>query len=244
MSAPADALYTTLYEGLRAVATPAQKASAEAYFKGALPFLGVKGPDVDAVFKASRGARAKLTPPARLSLALRLIDSDPAELRHLGVLLLHADRKILPAGWLAPIEGLLDRRCTNWGTADAFAGRVLRFRLPDDADRARITAWSAAESPWRRRMACVAFVNEAHKGLYGAEIDVVVRGALALDHRFSQLGAGWLLRNRWLAAPAEVEALLLAERGRMRREALRYAIEKMPSALQQDFLRDVTKLRD
>jgi len=244
VSAPADALYTQLYEGLQAVATPAQRASAEAYFKGAIPFLGVKGPDVDAVFKASRPARAKVEPGARFALAIRLLDSDPAELRQLAVLLLHADRKVLPAGWLAPIEGLLDRRCTNWGTADAFAGRVLRYRLPDDADRERITAWSSSESPWRRRMACVAFVNEAHKGLYGAEIGVVVRGALQLDHRFSQLGAGWLLRNRWLAAPAEVEAFLLAERGRMRREALRYAIEKMPSALQRDFLQDVTKLRD
>jgi 3-methyladenine DNA glycosylase AlkD len=241
MSAAEDALYTQLCEGLLAVATPAQKAPAEAYFKGAVPFLGVKGPDVDAVFKASRPARSALEPGTRLALALRLLEQEPAELRHLGVLLLHADRKLLPPGWLQPIEGLIDRRCTNWGTADAFAGRVLRYRLPDDADRGRITAWSSAESPWRRRMACVAFVNEAHKGLYGAEIGVVVRGALQLDHRFSQLGAGWLLRNRWLAAPAEVEAFLWAERGRMRREALRYAIEKMPVALQQTYL---TKLRD
>jgi len=67
-----------------------------------------------------------------------------------------------------------------------------------------------------------------------------VRGALALDHRFSQLGAGWVLRERWLAAPAEVEAFLSVQGPLMRREALRYAIEKMPPALQQRFLRPLS----
>lgn len=232
MTGPASEVYTALVDALTLRATAEQKASAEAYFKGAVPFLGVKMPVVDEVFKASRAARAALTLPERLSLARELFDQDPFELRHLGILTLAADVKRLPDGWLADLEPLLDRRCTNWGTADAFAGRVLRNRLGDDADRARIVGWATTQSPWRRRMACVTFVNEAHKGVHAEEIRAVVAGALAIDHRFSQLGAGWLLRNRWLAAPAEVEAFLRAERGRMRREALRYAIEKMPKGLQ------------
>lgn len=236
MTGPARELYAALIEELTTRATAEQKASAEAYFKGAVPFLGVKMPVVDEVFKAAKVQRAALTLDERLSLARTLFDQDPFEVRHLGILMLAADVKRLPDGWLVDLEPLLERRCTNWGTADAFAGRVLRYRLTQDRDRARITGWSRAESPWLRRMACVTFVNEAHKGVHADEIRAVVAGALALDHRFSQLGAGWLLRNRWLAAPAEVEAFLLANRGRMRREALRYAVEKMPKGLQGELL--------
>ncbi len=112
----------------------------------------------------------------------------------------------------------------------------MRFRLPDDGDRAELVSWAGAESPWLRRIACVAFVNQARKGLYADDIHAVVRGALALDHRFSQLGAGWLLRERWRAAPEEVEAFLRASGPAMRREAVRYAVEKMPAALRSELM--------
>jgi 3-methyladenine DNA glycosylase AlkD len=218
-----------LADALAPPATPAQKTAAEAYFKGAVPFLGVKGPAVDGVARAARPAFRALAAPDRLALALALLDEPPFELRHLGVLFLHHERRVLPAGWLAGAEPVLRRRATNWGTADDMAGKVLRYRVEDAADRAFVVGWAAADSPWLRRMACVSFLAAARRGAHAAEIDTVVRGALALDHRFAQLGAGWLLRERWLAAPAEVEAFLEGARGRMRREALRYALEKMPA---------------
>lgn len=220
---------TTLRARLAPLATPEQKASAEAYFKGVVPFLGLKLPLLDGVFKELRPALDALPAARRLSLAEALLDEEEFELRQLGVLVLHRDVKRLPAGWLPGFEPVLLRRATNWGTADSFAGRVLRFRLPEAEDRAHLVGWAAHPSPWLRRMACVAFVNEARKGLYAEEIRAEVDGALALDHRFAQLGAGWLLRERWLAAPAEVEAFLTRQGPRMRREALRYAIEKMPA---------------
>lgn len=226
----------TLRLALEALASPGQRAQAEAYFKGALSFLGARGPDVDAVFKEARPALLAMPVPDRFALAIELLDQEPAELRHLGVLLLSLDRKLLPPDWLSPLAPLLRRRATNWGTADAFAGRVLRFRLPVDADRRQVVAWAQDASPWLRRIAAVCFVNEAREGLYAEDIAAVVAGALALDHRFSQLGAGWLLRERWRADPLGVEAFLRREGWRMQREAVRYAVEKMPAALRQDLM--------
>ncbi len=221
---------------LEALATPQQKAGAEAYFKGVLPFLGVKGPAVDALVKELRPRLLALSESERFDLALACLDSDPAELRHVGVMILHREGKRLPADLLDRLRPVLERRATNWGTADDVAGKVLRYRLPVEADRARLLDWSRSDSPWLRRLACVAFVNEAHKGLYAEEIRAVVAGALALDHRFSQLGAGWLLRERWRAAPEEVERFLLEQGPRMQREAVRYAIEKMPPARRAELL--------
>lgn len=226
----------TLTARLLALASPLQKAQAEAYFKGAVPFLGVKGPAVDAVFKAARPELAAMGVPARFELALLLFDAEPAEVRHLGVLLLNLEQRRLPADWMQRCQPLVERRATNWGTADAWAGRVMRYRLPNEDDRRRLVEWSTCANPWLRRIACVAFVNEARKGHYADEIRVVVEGALGLDHRFAQLGAGWLLRERWLAAPEEVESFLRSEGRRMHREAVRYAVEKMPPGLRADLM--------
>ncbi len=225
-----------LAAGLGAIATPEQKRQAEAYFKGALPFLGVKGPALDAFFKSRLPELAAMTPAERFELCRACLAEEAAELRHFGVLTLQREVKRLPAGWLATLRPVLELRATNWGTADAFSGRVLRYRLPDPADRTAVVAWSAAASPWLRRMACVAFVNEARKGVYAEEIRVVVPAALALDHRFAQLGAGWLLRERWLAAPAEVEGFLREHGRAMQREAVRYAVEKMPAPLRAEIM--------
>lgn len=226
----------SIEQRLRARASPAQKAGAEAYFKGAVPFLGVKSPDVLAVFRELQPALDGLDGEARLSLSLALLDQEWAELRHFGVLTLHRSRKKLPADWLLRAEPILVRRATNWGTADAFAMKVLRYRMPVAEDKARVLTWANAESPWLRRMACVAFEAEARKGKYADEIRVVVAGALGLPHRFSQLGAGWLLRERWRAAPEDVEAFLLRNGAKMQREAVRYAVERIPAERRQALL--------
>lgn len=225
-----------LRAALEARATETKKSAAEAYFKGAVPFLGVKGPELDALFAATRPALDTLAAPARYALAVALLEQEAAELRHLGILTLHREVKRLPAGWLEGLRPLVERRATNWGTADAFAGRVVRYRLPDGTVRDELLRWSTADSPWLRRIACVAFVNEARKGLYPDDIRQVVPAALGLDHRFAQLGAGWLLRERWLAAPEEVEAFLRAHGPAMHREAVRYAVEKMPPTLRGELL--------
>jgi 3-methyladenine DNA glycosylase AlkD len=222
---------------LQKVATPAQKASAEAYFKGAVPFIGATGPKVDAVFKAAIPPLKLCSEAERFTAGKALLGEEYFELRNLGIMVLNRDVKKLPQNWFESLEPVVEQRCTNWGTADNFSGRVLRHRLPIEADRKRLMAWASDTNPWKRRMTCVAFVNEAKKGIYSEEIWIAAHGALALDHRFSQLGAGWLLRERWLAAPEEVETFLKANKGKMRREALRYAIEKMPKNKQLELLK-------
>ncbi len=92
---------------LDALATPEQKANAEASFKGVLPFLGVKGPELDACFKAHAGQLAAMTPADRFAFALAALDQEPAELRHVGILTLSRDVKRLPAGWLQALRPLL-----------------------------------------------------------------------------------------------------------------------------------------
>lgn len=229
-------LAAALRAALVAGGDPATAAAQAAYLKGKLQHHGWKGPAVEALFKAQLPALQALPPAAQVDLGHTLLDSPWAEEQMLGLLLLKRARRALPAETVAWIEPLFDRQVNNWATCDGICGRLLRGRLPHPAERARLATWSASPNPWRRRAACVAYVNEARKGLYADEIRAAVPAALALDDRFAQLGAGWLLRERSLAAQDEVVAFLQERRGTLRREALRYAIEKMPPALQAHLL--------
>jgi 3-methyladenine DNA glycosylase AlkD len=224
-----------LRERLAQGADPQQAAAQRDYHKGAMEHLGWRGPALKAV-QSQLVTQLKQSPEEALELGWALVDSPVAEEQSLGMALLERFRKHLPAQTVAQIEPIFDRRVQGWATCDGICGRVLRWRLSRPPERARISGWARHESPWRRRAACVAFVNEARHGLYSTEVREVVEGALALDHRFAQLGAGWLLRERWLAAPAEVTLFLERRGSQMRREALRYAVEKMPAGQQRRLL--------
>lgn len=228
---------------LRAGRDPDVAAGQTAYLKGLVRFYGWKGPRVAALSRAEQTVTKGWAPAQRIDLGLRLLDSEWGEEQQLGLLILYRHRQSAPTDLTLRLEPIFDRRATNWATCDAICGRVLRHRLPQAADRARLLRWSESANTWRRRAACVAYVNEARKGLYAEEIRLVVPQALAIDERFVQLGAGWLLRERWLAAPDEVVAFLRAQGGEMRREALRYAIEKMPPEQREALLRETGPAR-
>ncbi len=113
------------------------------------------------------------------------------------------------------------------------SGRLLRPLVAADPRACRrIVGWSRARSTWRQRAAAVAFVSLAHRGQHDREILTVCPRIVRTDERFVQLGMGWVLRELWRASPDAVVAFLGTHRARIRREALRYAVEKMPPALQ------------
>jgi 3-methyladenine DNA glycosylase AlkD len=100
----------------------------------------------------------------------------------------------------------------------------------------------AESKVWKQRLACVSFVNMVTKpplaALYGDSVLEVCEEALKNEARFTQLGAGWVLRNLW-AVNEEwgevVEAFLERHLHLTSAEGLRYAIEKMPAPLRASF---------
>jgi DNA alkylation repair enzyme len=131
------------------------------------------------------------------------------------------------------------RRGTSayWGACDHIAGRVLRPLVSTSPRwRKRIVSWRNAKSPWRQRVAAVAFVNEARHGRHNREILTICRALVRNPDRFVQLGMGWVLRELFLADREVVLDFLRQHYPSINREALRYAIEKMPKSLQSTIL--------
>jgi 3-methyladenine DNA glycosylase AlkD len=214
---------------IRAAAAPEVRAGYERYFKGAVRFLGARMP---AVRRIERGAWAELRARDAGAIeteALALLASPYSEEKHVGIGLLQRAGRRLGPGFLARLERCFDRTVGDWATCDAVCGRLLRTRLGEVAARRRFVRWSRARHTWRRRAAAVAFLSGARHGRHQNEILAVCARLARDEDRFVQLGMGWVLRELWLARPTRVEGFLARHAGTIHREALRYAIEKMPA---------------
>lgn len=218
-------------------ADPRVKAGAERYFKHKIQFLGVATPGLKRIAREVEPALKAKPAAVLITECFRLMASEWAEEKHIGIVLLGRDLRRLPPDFLAQLEPVFDRTVNDWATCDHTAGRILRPLIASNpAARQRVVGWRNASSPWRQRVAAVAFVNEARHGRHNREI-LTICGALAKNpDRFVQLGMGWVLRELYLADRRIVLSFLRKHYPRINREALRYAIEKMPKRLQSKLL--------
>ena len=218
-------------------ADPAVKEGAERYFKHKLRFHGLNAPGIRGV---ARGVEPLLEgrPVSQVvGECFRLLHSPWAEERHVGIALLGRNVRRLPPTFLQDFEPVFDRTVHDWGACDHIAGRVLRPLVSTSPPwRKRIVSWRNAKSPWRQRVAAVAFVNEARHGRHNREILTICRALVQNPDRFVQLGMGWVLRELFLADREVVRGFLRQHYPSINREALRYAIEKMPKSLQSTIL--------
>jgi 3-methyladenine DNA glycosylase AlkD len=235
---------TDILRALKAAADPAVRKSYEWYFKGQLPFIGVRTPRVREIFRVTLSAQGDFLVDKAIADAFTLLQSPAAEQKHVGILLLHRYRRELPTDFLRRLEPVFDASVHEWGTCDGLCSRVLRhLLLRSAADLRRIVGWSRSGNQWRQRAAAVAFVNEARHGRHTAEILEVCARTVKNPERFVQLGTGWALRELWLAEPRKVRAFLRDHYPHFSREGLRYAIEKMPPAQQRTHLDEHARTR-
>lgn len=222
---------------LQRIADPRVKEGAERYFKHQVKFIGVAAPQL-------RGVAREVEPwlegdPERLMAeCFKLMHSDLAEEKHVGIALLSRNLKRLPADFLRRLEPVFDQTVSDWGACDHIGGKILRPLIGDSAARKRIVGWRNAKSPWRQRVSAVAFVNEAKRGNHNRSILIICSTLVKNRDRFVQLGMGWVLRELYLADAGAVLSFLRRNYPRINREALRYAIEKMPKALQTTILQE------
>jgi len=223
---------------LQSVASRQVKQGAEAYFKHQVRFLGVKTPGLRAVARDLWPAFGAQPIGRQTDQALGLLHSPYMEERQVGVELLYRARHRIPDRTVIRLEPVFDKVVSEWGTCDGIAGRFLRplvHRSP--WVRARMLTWSRSANSWRQRAAAVAFVTEARHGTHNATILRICGNLIRNPDRFTQLGMGWVLREVSLADRDAVTRFLTAHLFLLRREALRYAIEKMPKGEARRLLR-------
>lgn len=211
----------------------------EAYFKGVVRFHGVRAPEVRALVRELWPDVASRGDAAVTSEAFALLEAPFFEEKQFGVALLGRQARRLPASFLHVLAPVFDRAVHDWATCDDISGHVLRpMIVREPAARRVLLRWSRDRHLWRQRASAVAWVNEARHGEFTDEILVIAANVLRNPERFAQLGAGWVLREVSLADRPRALAFLAEHRGRMTREALRYAVEKLPADLRARVLGD------
>jgi 3-methyladenine DNA glycosylase AlkD len=222
---------------LARVASPEVKRQFETYFKGALPFVGVRRPLVAAAERELRPSFAALTAECRLACGMHLLRCDEMELRQVGIGVVQREVKRLPDGFIDDVAELFDEVVRDWATCDTICGKILRpLIVRSNANAKRVASWAASKNLWRRRAAAVAFVNEAKRGKHDDIILAVCRRLETDPERFVQLGCGWVVRELFLASPSKAVAFLEANMNAISSEGLRYAVEKMPTPKQRALL--------
>lgn len=223
---------------LDALADPAVREGGERYFKGVIPFIGVKAPTVRTVARDLVAAHLRDDIAVLVQASLTLLRQPHMEEKQVAILMLERLRRRWPPTLLDDIDGIFDEATNDWATCDAIAGRLIHPMLPHDARIAkRMVRWSKSAHPWRQRAAAVAFVKSARRGTHNETILAICHRLAQRDDRFVQLGMGWVLRELSLADRDAVISFLKDHAPTIRREALRYAIEKMPQVAREELLK-------
>jgi 3-methyladenine DNA glycosylase AlkD len=237
---------TALQEQLEQASDPQTKAWMEAYLKHALPYRGLKLPQVRAILHDwIKAERFTDQPPLQqLDTALTLIREPWAEDKLAGLLIIQEvliKRKQID--WqrdLPQFAVLFDAgHIKEWNTCDWFCVKVLNPLIKQQGKPCALAVmqWCHAENLWRRRASVVSFVNLAKQGdhnfpdftqLVLQTCSVVIQS----PERFAQTGTGWVLRELGLADQPAVVAFIQSHSAQFSSEGLRYAIEKFPPALQ------------
>lgn len=129
-------------------------------------------------------------------------------------------------------EKWVEKYITNWAECDTFCNHVMGSFLemfPDYIDK--IKKWTKSTNKWVRRASAVSLIAPARKGLFLNDSIEICDSLLMDTEDMVQKGYGWLLKVLSDTYQKRVFDYVLANKHRMPRTALRYAIEKMPQNL-------------
>lgn len=220
------------------------------YLRGTASFRGVSMADVRAelhdwyrVHGLAEGSRQK-----QAGLALELIRQDHTEDKLAGMLLL--GEVLMPtanpgcADLLPGFAGLFEEgHLADWNSVDWFCVKVLGPLVERDGEPCAraIGEWRRSTSLWQRRASAVAFVNVVRQGdLFPGFLRMVLESCEELvqsSERFSQTGAGWVLREVSHVAPAQVESFVRKHVADLSREALSSSTKKLSLDVREELMR-------
>lgn len=233
---------------LKKKASPIRSQQKERYFKNVIKFYGIDVPALSTLYKDYSSVLKDMLKenngkPEIRNLVYDLFVHDYAESKWIGIEImskvLQNKNCKLNIEDLQFVEKLFDEKLAyDWGTVDCLSSKVITNIIKNERESSieHMLEWSKSENLWKRRASCVSFVKIARFGEHNDNIIQICKNTLQCSERFAQLGAGWVLRELYLADNDLVVSFLKDHYQYISREALRYAIEKMDSTLRYELL--------
>ena len=123
----------------------------------------------------------------------------------------------------------------NWDLVDLSADKILGEYL-FDKDKKLLRGFAVSENLWKRRIAIVstfAFIKKKRL----EETFAIAKMLLNDEHDLIHKAVGWMLREAGKRDEKRLEEFLKEHHAKMPRTMLRYAIERLPEAKRQLFLK-------
>ena len=129
-------------------------------------------------------------------------------------------------------EKWIDSYVSNWASCDTLCNHTVgEFIEMYPEYLSNLKKWSESNNRWMRRASAVSLIIPARRGKFLTDILEIANVLLMDKDDLVQKGYGWMLKAASQSHQKEILDYIMMKKTVMPRTALRYAIEKMPSAL-------------
>ncbi len=230
--AKTDDILARVRRALAEAADPHTLASGPRYFKEPIKLHGAKTVRVSALAKETFKEIKNRDKAALFALCEDLWSSGYLEESFIACGWAHALRGRYQPADLDIFERWLEKYVSNWASCDTLCNHAVGAHIQAyPSGLARLKSWARSPNRWLRRAASVSLILPARSGLFLKDILDIASLLLGDGDDLVRKGYGWLLKATSQAHQDEVFAFVMANKARMPRVALRYAIEKMPPDL-------------
>lgn len=217
---------------LEARADDQTKAGYARYFKEDITFYGVKNAEVKRIAVTAFREIKQLPKTVIFSFCEELLRTNISEESFVALEWAQRLEKSYEYDDFAVFERWLNTHVTNWAACDTLCNHPIGsmvMKYPAYIDRLKV--WTASPNRWVRRGAAVSLVIPARRGLFLADVFDIAASLMEDADDLVRKGYGWMLKEAARTHRDRVHAFVIANKARMPRTALRYAVENMPPEL-------------
>lgn len=184
-----------LIAAMEKIRDPEKAGPMSAYMRHLFPYLGIKSPELAAIAQAFY-AKNGLPPIGDLaSILIDLWELPEREYQYVGVGLLRRCAKMVPPGFIGPIETMLVTK-SWWDTVDSIAGGTVGShfsRYPEVRDET-LPFWRTSSNFWLRRSAILFQLDYKENTDFPLLCDIIQEN-LGSKEFFINKAIGWSLRQ-------------------------------------------------
>jgi 3-methyladenine DNA glycosylase AlkD len=208
------------------------RVSGQRFFKEGALLHGVKASIVREIAKKRFSEIKSLDKKEIFSLCEELLKSDYGEEAFIAFEWAYSLRKKYePADFFIFERWLIDY-VNNWAKCDTLCNHSIGSFVemyPEYIEN--LKGWTRSENRWLRRAAAVTLILPARKGEFLDDVFEISDHLIEDGDDLVQKGYGWMLKEASKKHQQEVFDYVMRNKASMPRNALRYAIEKMPEDL-------------
>jgi len=209
--------------------------SGKIFFKEEVRLYGVKTIIVSKISKQIFKSIDKLSKKEIFDLCDQLWSSGIMEESFIACNWAYAMNKQYTEDDFPLFEKWINEYVTNWASCDTLCNHTVgTFLEMYPLYIERLKDWTKSQNRWVRRASAVSLIIPAKNGLFKEEIFEIADNLLLDADDLVQKGYGWMLKSLCTKHEDDVYRYVLSKKDIMPRTALRYAIEKMPTARKQE----------